>query len=265
MSSTNTDVRDVPADSRGRRSLGMSITPLGLTRASAVCAIAAGVLFMGVQIGHPMLNTTSIQSTNVYIRDQIKILLSILALFGLAGMYLSQVRRNGLLGLIGWVVLTLGFLGIMSVAIMAAYVMPEAVKGNPVFVHNVIALTTARGTVHGDPGAIQTFLKVQGFAYLLGCLIFGIALFRANILARWACVLLAVSGVASAVLALMPDAFYRVLAFPNAIAMIGLGWSLWRVTRASTIIEDPAVTIPASRQSSEDASIATPAATMQSN
>jgi len=243
----------------------MTITPTGLTKAAAICAIAAGVLFMGVQIGHPMLNTTSIQTTNVYIRDQVKIVMSILALFGIAGMYLSQVRRNGLLGLVGWVLLTLGFLGIMCVVFLAAYVMPEVVKSNPGFVHDVIAVDTARGTVHGDPGAVQTVIKLQGFAYLFGGLIFGIALFRANVLARWACVLLAVGGIASAVLTYMPDAFYRVIAFPNAIAMIGLGWSLWRVTGASSASDAAAVTIPASRQSSDDACIPAAAPTIRSS
>ena len=29
----------------------------------------------------------------------------------------------------------------------------------------------------------------------------------------------------------MPDAFYRFLAVPNGVAMIGLGYSLWRSTR----------------------------------
>jgi hypothetical protein len=34
-------------------------------------------------------------------------------------------------------------------------------------------------------------------------------------------------------LAVMPDAFYRLLAFPNGIAMIGLGVSLWATTRTA--------------------------------
>ena len=59
--------------------------------------------------------------------------------------------------------------------------------------------------------------------------VFGIALFRARVLARWAAALLAVGGVVSVALAVMPDAFYRFLAFPNGIAMIALGYSLWRV------------------------------------
>jgi hypothetical protein len=29
----------------------------------------------------------------------------------------------------------------------------------------------------------------------------------------------------------MPDAFYRLLAYPNGIAMIGLGYSLWSTAR----------------------------------
>jgi hypothetical protein len=158
----------------------------------------------------------------------------------------------------------MGFLGIMCVVFVAAYVMPEVAKSNPGFVHDVIALDTARGTVKGDPGAIQTVIKMQGFGYLLGGLIFGIALYKANVLARWACVLLAVGGVASVVLSLMPDAFYRLLAFPNAIAMIGLGYSLWKVTSATSESEAAAATIPASRQAHDDASIVTSAPTIKS-
>jgi hypothetical protein len=32
----------------------------------------------------------------------------------------------------------------------------------------------------------------------------------------------------------MPDAFYRFLAFPNGIAMVGLGYALWRTARTDT-------------------------------
>ena len=37
----------------------------------------------------------------------------------------------------------------------------------------------------------------------------------------------------------MPDAFYRLLAFPNGIAMIALGYSLWKVARTDAA-PDPA-------------------------
>ena len=96
----------------------------------------------------------------------------------------------------------------------------------------------ARGTVHGDIGPLKTVIQLQGFAYLFGGLMFGIALFRARVLARWAAALLAIGGVASAVLSLMPDAFYRLIAFPNGIAMIGLGYSLWHSAGNRGRLED---------------------------
>jgi hypothetical protein len=75
---------------------------------------------------------------------------------------------------------------------------------------------------------------VQSLAYLAGGLVFGIALFRARVLARWAAVLLAVGGVVTVALSVLPDAFYRFLAFPNGIAMVALGYSLWRSARTDT-------------------------------
>jgi len=227
----------------------MTITPTVLTRAAAVSAIAGGAIFAAVQVGHPELDATSIQSTNVFVRDQLKVLMCALTLAGVTGMYLSQIRRNGLLGLIGYVVLAGGYLGIMCVAFLAAYVLPEIAPEQTRYVDDVIAVNTGRGDVVGEIGALSTVMQLQGFAYVLGCLLFGIALFRANLLARWACALLAVGGVASVVLGLMPDAFYRLLAYPTAIALIGLGFSLWRSTTAAIQLAD--VTIPRARTSPE--------------
>ena len=209
----------------------MTITANTLTRAAAVAAVAAGVLFIGVQIGHPQLNATSITTTNVYIRDQLKMFMAVFALIGITGMYLSQIRRNGVLGLIGYVLLAAGYLLIMCGVYTAAWVLPEIATANPGYVNDVIAVDTGRGTVEGDIGALQTVIQLRGYAYLVGGLLFGIALFRAHVLARWAAALLAVGGVVSVVLSLMPDAFYRLLAVPNGVAMIGLGFSLWRTTR----------------------------------
>jgi hypothetical protein len=121
----------------------------------------------------------------------------------------------------------------MCTTYIAAFVAPTLAKTDPGYVKDVIAMSTSRGTVTGDLGTLAvSWGQVQAVLFLSGGLLFGIALFRAHVLARWACVLLAVSGFASAVLSLMPDAFYRLLAFPNAIALIGLGVSLWRSQRA---------------------------------
>ena len=209
----------------------MTITPNLLIRWAGIAAAAAGAIFIGVQINHPQLSATSIQTTDVYVRDTLKVVMAALALAGITGMYLNQVRKHGLLGLIGYVVFAVGYLGIIGVTFAAAYVLPEVANSDPGFVNDVIAVDTGRGTVHGDIGALATAIKVTGFAYLVGGLLFGIALYRARVLPRWAAALLAVGGIVSAALVVMPDAFYRFLAFPNGIAMIALGYSLWKVAR----------------------------------
>ena len=204
----------------------MNVTTSGLTKASGVAAAAAGALFIGVQIGHPHLDATSIQSTEMAVRDTLKVLMAALALAGITGMYLSQVRRNGVLGLVGYLVLSVGYLLVLGTAFAAAFVLPEVAHTNPAYVNDVIDVTNGR-TSSADIGAMVAVNRIQGFAYLAGGLLFGVALFRARVLARWATVLLAVGGVVTIVLSFMPDAFYRLLAFPNGIAMIGLGVSLW--------------------------------------
>lgn len=211
----------------------MTITPTSLTRAAGIAAVAAGAIFIGVNIGHPHLDATSVTTTEVIIRSSLKVVMAALALVGITGMYLSQVRRNGLLGLIGYLVFAAGYLALMIPPYIAAFVLPAIADTNPEYVNDVLAAAAGRSFT-GDIGPLATVFQVQGFAYLGGALLFGIALFRAHVLTRWATVLLAVSGLLSATLTVLPDAFYRLLAFPNGIAMIALGYSLWRGQRQIT-------------------------------
>lgn len=222
----------------------MTITPTTLIRAAGVAAIAAGVIFIGVQINHPHADVSNVTTTEWAVRNSLKILMAALVLAGLTGMYLRQVKQIGVLGLLGYVVFSVGYLLILSTTLVSAYVLPSLADTDPGYVNDVLA-AASNGTASGDIGLLGTVLRVQGIAYLAGGLVFGIALFRARVLARWAAVLLAVSGLASVALAVMPDAFYRFLAFPNAIAMIALGYSLWRSTR--TVASPSAALVDAPR------------------
>jgi hypothetical protein len=217
----------------------MTITATRLTQAAGIAAALAGAIFIGVQVDHPHVDLASITTTELAVRNSLKILMATLALAGITGMYLSQVRRNGVLGLVGYLVLGAGYLLIMCTTFVAAYVLPAVAVSDPGYVADVLEAST-NGSTQGDIGAMGTALQVQGIAYLAGGLLFGVALYRARVLARWASVLLAVGGLVSLALALMPDAFYRLLAYPNGIAMIALGWSLWRTARTSDAAQ-PAV------------------------
>jgi hypothetical protein len=211
----------------------MAITSTTLIRSAGIAAVAAGLIFIGVQINHPHLDAVSVVTTEVVVRDSLKVVMAVLALVGITGMYLRQVKQTGVPGLIGYLLLGGGYLVILSTSFIAAFVVPAIAETNPAYVNDVLAEATG-GHATGDIGLLHNAIQVQGICYLVGGLVFGVALFRARVLARWAAALLAVGGVVSAALAVMPDAFYRLLAFPNGIALIALGYSLWRIGRIDT-------------------------------
>ena len=208
----------------------MNITATGLIKAAGAAAAVAGAIFIAVQINHPATDTFTTETTQWVARSCAKTVMAALALAGVTGMYLRQYRKAGLLGLIGYLVFATGYLVMFSVELIAAAILPSLVHTQPGFVNDVVG-AAAGGTPTGDIGGLQTVFDLAGAGYILGGLIFGIALFRTRILARWAAALLAVSTVGTAALAVLPDSFNRPFAVPEGIALIALGVSLWRNPR----------------------------------
>lgn len=210
----------------------MSITPATLTRTAGLSAIAAGLIFAGIQINHPHLDATFATTADYTVRQTLKIVMAVLSLIGISGMYLAHVRKMGVLGLIGWLVFGTGYLIMMGVEVIGAVVIPALAARAPDYVNDVFAVATG-GHATGDIGALQPLNTVMGFAYIVGGVLFGIALFRANVLARWAAVVLAAGTAATLAIPLLPMVNERLFALPTGLAMIGLGCSLWRRTRSS--------------------------------
>ena len=210
----------------------MPITTTKLTRAAGLAAVASGVLFIAVQVKHPEITLDFVQTTQWKVRQGMKVAMATLALAGIAGMYLRQVRQVGLLGLVGWLLLSLGYLVMLCVEMIALVVVPTIVQTSPDYVSGVIAVATNSSST-ADLGLFRTLNMVVAVGYLLGGLVFGIALFRAGILARWAAALLAVAAVATMTIPLLPMVNQRLFAVPNGIAMVGLGWWLWREQRSA--------------------------------
>jgi hypothetical protein len=208
----------------------MTVTTSGLTKTAGIAAAVAGAIFITVQVNHPGFDTFLTQTNDWVIRCTAKAVMSVLALAGITGMYLRQVRQTRVLGLVGYIVFALGYLMMWATEVMAVAFLPALTDKAPAFVSNVV-LASGGATSAGDIGHLQTFFTLTGACYLLGGLMFGIALFRARILSRWAAALLAVSTIATAALAVLPQGFDRPLAVPEGIALIGLGISLWRDQR----------------------------------
>jgi hypothetical protein len=227
----------------------MNVTTTGLTKAAGAAAAVAGAIFIAVQVVHPAFDSYTAETSEWVARCSAKSVMAALALAGITGMYLHEHRRAGLLGLVGYLVFAAGYLAIFSVEVIAVFVLPQLVDTQPGFVNDVV-VASGGGAPHGDIGALQTLFDLTGAGYLLGGLVFGIALFRTGVLARWAAALLAVSTVGTAALAVLPEAFDRPFAVPEGIALIGLGVALWRnpvdvrttrSTEAAGAVLEPAV------------------------
>ena len=213
----------------------MTVTPTSLTKAAGISAAVAGLLFIAVQINHPPMDVSSVTTTEWVVRQTAKTVMAAAALVGITGMYLRQVRQTGILGLVGYLVFGVGYLVMMGIEFTGAYVLPSLAHTAPGYVNDVLAAGTG-GTVTGDIGLMQPAFILASVGYLAGGVLFGIALFRARVLARWASGLLVLGTLATLAIPVLPHSFQRPLAVPVGVALIGLGISLWRDQRKTAAI-----------------------------
>jgi hypothetical protein len=212
----------------------MTLTANRLTAGAGLCAAAAGAIFVGVQINHPPADVAHRGTTEMLIRESAKALMCVLALVGITGMFLRHRRRFGVLGLAGFSLLTVGYLSLFATECIVGYVLPTVAHFNPGYVQDVLDAAVG-GSPSGDIGHMQELFLAAGIGYPLGGLLFGIALFRAGVLSRWASLLLAYGTTSALALAALPESFNRPFAVPTGVALIGLGVSLWRDQRTQTV------------------------------
>ncbi|HET8666220.1 MAG TPA: hypothetical protein VFM08_18030 [Nocardioides sp.] len=222
----------------------MNVTTTGLTKAAGLAAAAAGAIFIAVQVNHPATDAYLTETDEWVARCSAKAVMGALALAGITGIYLSQVRRMKVLGLVGYLTFAVGYLTLFATQMMAVFFLPALTGRASRFVADVVVAADG-GKPTGDIGHIQVLFNITGACYMLGGLLFGIAIFRAGVLSRWAAALLAVATVATASLAILPEAFNRPMAVPTGIAFIGLGLSLWRATGAANDVTEESARRPA--------------------
>ncbi|HLZ58632.1 MAG TPA: hypothetical protein VKR06_16965 [Ktedonosporobacter sp.] len=110
---------------------------------------------------------------------------SLLFVIGLPGMYLRQAGRAGALGLVGFILLFLGFLlqgaafSALQVTVLPwiAQVAPKLLEGENL------------------PIGVFLLLIVSGLMMLTGSILLGIATIRAHVFPRWTGILLLASGI----------------------------------------------------------------------
>lgn len=208
----------------------MNITASGLIRWSGLAAIAAGLIFAGIQPIHPPDVLASVTTNLWTVIIGLKLAMCLFFLIGITGLYARQAEKAGWLGFAGFALLTISFWLQTAFVFAELFILPVLATTTPAFIDSYL------GVVNGHPGemnigALVPAYGVLGICYLLGGLLFGIATVRAAVLPRWPAILLAVAAVITPAAALLPHALQRYAAVPMGIALIWLGYSLWSERR----------------------------------
>lgn len=205
----------------------MKITTATLIRWAGLPAMAAGFLFMVIQIVHPPDILSSVTTGRWVIVHFLGLAMSLLALLGITGIYARQVEKAGWLGLSGYVLFSLFWALSTATQFTEAFVLPVLATEAPKFVAGFLGIVNGSASEIGL-GALPMLYALTGFAgYMLGGLLFGIATLRAGILPRWAGSLLAIAAVSVLTAELLPHPLDRLLAVPMGLALVWLGFALW--------------------------------------
>ena len=222
----------------------MNITTSKITAVAGLCAAVAGAIYVGVQVNHPPADIEHLVTTEMAVRETAKAVMAVLALGGFAGMFLRNRHRFGVIGVASYVLVSVGFLAMFANQVIVACVLPTVAETDPGYVQAYLDAAVG-GNPARDIGGMSVLFGITGAGYALGGLLFGIALFRAGILSRWASLLLAFGTTSALALSVLPESLNRPFAVPVGVALMGLGISLWRDGRRQSDSLDAPSAAPA--------------------
>lgn len=208
----------------------MNITAPRLIRWSGLAAIAAGIIFAGIQPIHPPDVLASVTTSAWVIITSLKLAMCFLLLIGITGIYARQAEKAGWLGFVSFALFGIGWALQSGFVFAEVFILPPLATAAPQFIDSFL------GIVNGTPGTMKIGALVSAFTavgllYLLGGLTFGISTVRAGVLPRRPAMLLAVTALLTPAAALLPHQLQRLAAVPMGIALIWLGYSLWSERR----------------------------------
>ena len=213
----------------------MSITPTTLTRAAAVALAVAGVIFILIQPLHPHEDAASITTSTWFVVHILSLTMAVFGLAGITAIYLTQVTRSGILGLLGYLVFSLFFITQAAVNFAEAFILPLSAAGSPKLTEDVASLFVTGYVLQTDVGPLAIVGSIGAVLYLGGGVLFGVAVIRGEVLPRWTGVLLIVASLASLTAAILPHELARYAAVPMGIALIVLGLTLVAEQRTTAI------------------------------
>ena len=211
----------------------MKVTPSNLIRAAGLSAVAAGVLFAGIQPFHPEDVIASVTTPQWAIVHYVSMAMDILFLLGIAGLYARQVEKSGWLGLAGYLLFSLFWASSLASHFLEVFITPLLATNAPKLAEGLLGIVT-KVPSEVNLGALPMVNTIAGISgYALGGLLLAIAMFRARVMPRWASVLLAVSIVLPFFTqSLVQHPYDRLFAVPVGAAIVWFGFALFFERRA---------------------------------
>lgn len=216
----------------------MTVTTSKLTRTAGVSAALSGLLYITIQFIHPAETPATVTTAAWAVVAWMTVGVGVFGLIGVTGVYLRQVRQTGILGLLGFLTFGTFLLTAAAFSFVEALVLPAIVEVAPQVVEDILGIFSGAPS-DGSLGALEGLSAFAFGAYLLGGLVFGLAIFRARVLSRWAAILLAGGAAATLLVPLLPHTVGRFAAVPVGLALIWLGYSLWAGGR-NQVVTSPA-------------------------
>lgn len=196
-------------------------------RWAGIAAMAAGVLYLARQALHPADTLESVETTHWLIVQIFSMIMGLLAVIALTGICARQAHKVGALGFLGYLLFSAFFMISTALYFIEAFMFPALADIAPQYVEGLQGLVTGQAT-DVDLGAFPAAYGAAGVSYLLGGVVLGISIFRAGVLPKWAGALLALGAIVTLLTDLIPHPADRALAIPVGVAIIWLGWAMWR-------------------------------------
>src|SRR5690349_5584614 len=196
----------------------MKLTASTLFRWAGLSAMAAGIIFAGIQPIHPSDVLASVTTSAWGIIMPLKTVMCLMFLTGITGIYIKQMNESGWLGFVGFLLLSLCWSLELAFIFAEAFIIPLLATAAPTFVDGFLGIFNGY-LIDTYLGALPALYALTGVLYMLGGLLFGIATFRAGIFPRWAAGMLAVVSVLTPAAALLPHATQRLVGIPVGLAL----------------------------------------------
>jgi hypothetical protein len=208
----------------------MKTTASNLIRWAGISAMVAGSFYVAIGIFHPLETLTTVTGAQWALVHVLAVAISFFGLLGITGIYARQAQEAGWLGLTGYLLLSLWLVLLVPFTFAEVFILPRLATESPAFVESFLGIFNGHpGTM--NLGAIKSLWDLDGFVYMSGGLLFGIAMIRTGILSRWAAGLLALGTALAPVAALLPVEYKALVAVPVGLALLWLGYSLWAERR----------------------------------